>query len=102
MVLETLVLPQARRQDILVPQNRYARMGNVWAVPGTDRLLNWVQQAGFKDIELAGTTQTTIAEQHSTAWMRFESLAEALDPADQDKTLEGHPAPIRALLIARR
>ncbi len=102
MVLETLVLPEARRQDLLLPQERYARMRNVWAVPGTDRLLNWARSAGFRRIEVVDTTRTTIEEQRSTAWMRFDSLAEAIDPADQEKTIEGHPAPVRALLIAQR
>ena len=102
MVLETLVLPHERRQDLLVPQERYARMRNVWAVPETDRLVNWARNAGLKDIELADVTPTTIKEQRSTSWMQFESLAEALDPADQEKTQEGYPAPIRALLIATR
>jgi tRNA (mo5U34)-methyltransferase len=102
MVLETLVLPDDRRQDLLVPQGRYARMRNVWAVPGSDRLLHWVRNAGFKDIELVDTTRTTTSEQRSTAWMRFESLAEALDPLDPERTIEGHPVPVRALLIASR
>lgn len=102
MVLETLVLPEARRQDLLAPQQRYARMKNVWAVPGTDRLVDWVGSAGFKRIAVIDTTRTTIEEQRSTPWMQFESLAEALDPADREKTLEGYPAPIRAVLIARR
>ena len=102
MVLETLVLPEDRRQDILVPDGRYARMKNVWAVPGADRLISWICSAGFKNIELVDMTQTTIKEQRRTSWMRFESLAEALDPADHEKTLEGHPAPTRALFIARR
>lgn len=102
MVLETLVLPKDQRQHVLLPPGRYARMRNVWAVPGTDRLCKWARSAGFKNIELVDTTRTTVQEQRSTAWMQFESLAEALDPADQEKTLEGHPAPIRGLLIARR
>jgi tRNA (mo5U34)-methyltransferase len=71
-------------------------------VPGTDRLLSWVSLAGFRDIELANVTRTTVKEQRSTRWMRFESLLESLDPADHDLTIEGHPAPTRALLIARR
>ena len=60
MVLETLVL-----------QERYARMRNVWAVPGTDRLVDWTRNAGFSDIELADVTPTTIEEQRSTPWMQF-------------------------------
>jgi len=102
LVLETLVLPDDRRQDLLVPQGRYARMRNVWAVPGTDRLIHWLRTAGFQGIELVDTTQTTTGEQHSTTWMRFESLAEALEPLDPRRTIEGHPGPVRALLIARR
>jgi tRNA (mo5U34)-methyltransferase len=102
LVLETLVLPDDRRQDLLVPQGRYARMRNVWAVPGTDRLIHWVRKAGFQNIELVDTTRTTTGEQHSTAWMRFESLAEALDPLDPTLTVEGHPGPVRASLIASR
>jgi tRNA (mo5U34)-methyltransferase len=34
--------------------------------------------------------------------MRFQSLADFLDPADPDRTIEGHPAPTRALLLAAR
>jgi len=102
MVLETLVLTDGRRQDLLVPQGRYARMRNVWAVPGVDRLIHWVRKAGFQAIELVDTTRTTTGEQRSTAWMRFESLAEALDPLDPKRTIEGHPGPVRALLIANR
>jgi tRNA (mo5U34)-methyltransferase len=34
--------------------------------------------------------------------MRFESLEQALDPADGSKTIEGLAAPIRAVVIARR
>ena len=100
MVLETLVLPEERRQDILVPQERYARMRNVWAVPGTGLLQDWVRKAGFRKIDLVDTTRTTIEEQRSTTWMQFESLAESLDPENSTKTVEGHPAPIRAVIIA--
>jgi tRNA (mo5U34)-methyltransferase len=32
--------------------------------------------------------------------MRFESLAEALDPDDPDKTVEGWPAPRRVVVTA--
>jgi len=100
MVLETLVLPQERRQDILVPQERYSRMRNVWAVPGTGLLQDWVRKAGFRKIDLVDTTRTTIEEQRSTTWMQFESLVESLDPENSTKTVEGHPAPIRAVIIA--
>lgn len=102
MVLETLVLPKSREEDLLIPEDRYARMRNVWAVPGTDRLLRWVEGAGFERASLVDVTPTTVLEQRSTAWMTFDSLEQALDPSDHSKTVEGLPAPVRAIIIARR
>jgi tRNA (mo5U34)-methyltransferase len=101
MVLETLVLPKSREEDLLVPEDRYARMRNVRAIPGTKRLLNWVAAAGFREIKLVDVTATTILEQKSTDWMRFDSLEQALDPLDRSMTVEGLPAPVRAIVIAR-
>jgi tRNA (mo5U34)-methyltransferase len=102
MVLETLVLPEGQAGELLRPRDRYARMRNVWAVPGRDRLLEWVREAGWQKLELLDRSPTTTAEQRSTGWMRFDSLAQALDPDDPQRTVEGHPAPIRALLTAFR
>lgn len=102
LVLETLVLPGEQAQDVLVPAERYARMRNVWAIPGTQRLLEWVEAAGFAAIHLADVTPTTVDEQRRTAWMKFESLAESLDPHHPGRTLEGYPAPVRALVVAER
>jgi tRNA (mo5U34)-methyltransferase len=31
-----------------------------------------------------------------------ESLADFLDPADQNRTIEGHPAPLRAIFTATK
>jgi tRNA (mo5U34)-methyltransferase len=101
MVLETLVLPAGREGELLVPQGRYARMRNVWAIPGTDRLIEWAVRAGWRDCQLVSLAETRVEEQRSTEWMQFESLEQALDPQDRGKTLEGHPAPVRAVLIAR-
>ena len=43
---------------------------------------------------------TSIEEQRSTDWMRFHSLPEFLDPEDPTKTIEGYPAPKRAIITA--
>lgn len=102
MVLETLVLPKGGEENLLVPDGRYARMRNVWAVPGTGRLLQWIEEAGFRESSVADVTRTTTQEQRSTPWMTFESLEQALDPSDQSRTVEGLPAPVRAIVIARR
>jgi tRNA (mo5U34)-methyltransferase len=102
VVLETLVLPESRADELLVPEGRYARMRNVWAVPGIHTLGRWVAEAGFRRHEVVDVTPTTTGEQRSTGWMRFESLEQALDREDHAKTIEGLPAPIRATVIARR
>jgi tRNA (mo5U34)-methyltransferase len=100
LVLETLVLPTDSECQVLEPVDRYARMRNVWAIPGTQRLLAWVREAGFTEARVVDVCPTTRREQRSTAWMRFESLENALDPANRARTVEGYPAPVRAIVIA--
>ena len=51
---------------------------------------------------MVDVTTTTIQEQRSTDWMTFESLGDFLQPGDLSKTIEGYPAPVRAMLTARR
>ena len=53
------------------------------------------------DVEVVDITPTTVLEQRATEWMRFESLEQALDPVDGSKTIEGLPAPVRAVVTAR-
>jgi len=100
LVLETLILPGAEPL-VLEPESRYARMRNVWHLPTASALEEWLRQAGFGDIRLVAVTATTIDEQRSTEWMPFESLAEALAPDDSCRTVEGLPAPTRALVICK-
>jgi tRNA (mo5U34)-methyltransferase len=101
LVLETLVIEGAAGQ-VLVPEGRYAMMNNVWFLPSAPTLLIWLRKCGFTDVRLVDECTTTIAEQRSTDWMRFHSLPEFLDPNDPSLTAEGHPAPRRAVFIARK
>jgi tRNA (mo5U34)-methyltransferase len=99
LVLETLVAP-GDGDDVIVPQDRYARMRNVWHLPTVSRLCGWLGSAGFGSIRVVDVTVTTVREQRPTEWMTFESLAHALDPEDPALTIEGLPAPTRALVVA--
>ncbi|MFK8053747.1 MAG: tRNA 5-methoxyuridine(34)/uridine 5-oxyacetic acid(34) synthase CmoB [Woeseiaceae bacterium] len=101
LVLETLVVP-GDEHTCLVPEGRYARMRNVWFLPSVSMLKTWLSRSGFHDIKTIDTTYTTTEEQRTTSWMNFESLKEALDAADAQHTIEGHPAPLRATLLATR
>lgn len=99
LVLETLII-EGELGECLVPEGRYAMMRNVWFIPSAPTLLSWLKKAGFSNPRLIDTSVTTIEEQRSTAWMRFQSLADFLDPNDHTKTVEGHSAPLRATFIA--
>ena len=100
LVLETLVI-EGGPGDTLVPEGRYARMGNVWFLPSCDTLLGWLRKLGFRDVQLVDVTTTSTKEQRSTQWMHFQSLADFLDPADSSRSIEGYPAPRRAIVTAR-
>lgn len=100
LVLETLVI-DARAGEVLVPQGRYASMRNVWAIPAVTTLQAWLAAGGYTDIRCVDVTVTRAEEQRATGWMRYQSLADFLDPRDPRKTIEGYPAPQRAILIAR-
>ena len=101
LVLETLVLPGAGER-LLVPPGRYAAMRNCWFIPTAGALAVWLARCGFRHARVVDVTPTSTEEQRATPWMRFQSLADHLDPADPSRTVEGHPAPTRALLIAER
>ena len=100
LVLETLVV-EGDEDTVFVPPDRYARMGNVWFLPSPAALVKWMRKAGFVDVTVVDVNQTTVAEQRSTDWMTFYSLSNFLDSADQNRTVEGHPAPMRAIVTAR-
>ena len=99
LVLETLVI-EGKQGEVLVPEDRYARMRNVWFLPTCDTLVGWMKRCGFKDIRVVDVNQTTMQEQRSTPWMTFNSLQDFLDPNNPDLTIEGHPAPRRATIVA--
>ena len=101
LVLETLILPGAEA-IAQAPECRYARMRNVWILPTLPMLETWLAAAGFGNIQLIDVSDTTIEEQRTTEWMPFESLADALDPADSTRTIEGWPAPRRAALTCNK
>lgn len=99
LCLETLVI-EGEAGQVLVPEDRYARMRNVWFIPTALELKKWLERCGFRNVRIVNSSVTTIEEQHSTEWMTFESLPECLSSNDQSLTVEGFPAPRRAALLA--
>lgn len=101
LVLETLIV-EGGEERVFMPQGRYAKMRNVWFLPSIGALTLWLQRCGFVNIACVDATRTTREEQRATEWMRYESLKDFLDPEDDTKTIEGHPAPLRAIFIATK
>lgn len=99
LVLETFVLPPGGEMEI--SPKRYARMGNVHRLPQASLLMQWLHEVGFNRCRMVDISRTSVQEQRSSDWMRFESLAEALDPHNPALTVEGLPAPRRAIVMAR-
>ncbi|WP_394131758.1 tRNA 5-methoxyuridine(34)/uridine 5-oxyacetic acid(34) synthase CmoB [Shewanella maritima] len=101
LVLETLVIDGDANQ-VLVPEDRYGKMNNVWFIPSVEALVLWLKKCEFIDVQCVDIDVTSLAEQRSTDWMKNESLVDYLDPNDVSLTVEGYPAPKRATIIAKK
>ena len=99
LVLETLIV-EDEAEICLVPGGRYAAMRNVYFIPSVSGLRNWLTRSGFANIRCVDITRTTLDEQRKTDWIDSASLESFLDPADPRRTIEGYPAPVRAVLMA--
>ena len=101
LVLETLIIDEAVG-GIFRPPERYAKMRNVWSIMTVEKIHALLDEAGFKEIRCVDQSTTSLEEQRSTEWMTFHSLQQFLDPDDNRKTIEGHPAPQRAFFVCNK
>lgn len=100
LILETLVI-EGDENAVLVPADRYAQMRNVYFFPSAKALKVWMEKCGLVDVRIVDENTTSVGEQRTTEWMKHNSLPEYLDPEDPSKTVEGYPAPRRAILVAK-
>ena len=98
LVLETLVIPETYGQ-LLIPEDRYAQMRNVWFLPSIKELSHWLKRCGFENIRCVDKNQTSTQEQRTTDWMQWNSLKSFLNPKNHNQTIEGYPAPLRAIMV---
>jgi len=100
LVIETLVVEDPE-DYILVPKGRYAQMRNVYSIPSIKTLKSWLNDANFNNIRVVDVSKTTTAEQRKTPWIgeNGASLEDFLDPLDDSLTIEGYPAPTRAIVV---
>lgn len=100
LLLETLVLDSVD-DEVLIPEERYAGMRNVYHVPSTKRLCAWLEAAGLEVEQCGELAPTTTVEQRKTPWIDSFSLEHFLNP-QQTRTVEDLPPPIRQILRARK
>ena len=100
LVLESLIIDE-EYGDVLKPPERYAMMRNIRAIPSVTTLKDWLSAVGLASVEVADVSVTTPAEQRATEWTFEQSLPDFLDPENSGLTIEGYPAPKRAILICR-
>jgi tRNA (mo5U34)-methyltransferase len=101
LILETLIIEGSKNQ-VMVPEGRYAQMRNVWFIPSCDTLQSWLTRCGFTNIRLIDVSKTTTEEQRSTGWMQSQSLQDFLQADNPDLTVEGLPAPVRGIFLANK
>ncbi|MCX8650834.1 tRNA 5-methoxyuridine(34)/uridine 5-oxyacetic acid(34) synthase CmoB [Gilliamella sp. B2776] len=101
LILETLVI-DGELHEALMPGERYAQMRNVYFIPSVPTMMNWLHKCGFSEIKMVDKSVTSLDEQRKTDWMTSDSLADFLDPNDSSKTIEGYPAPMRAVFVAKK
>lgn len=101
LVMESIVIP-GDESICLYPPDRYAMMRNVWFVPTVPAMKHMLQRAKFVDVEEIAVNVHRPDEQRTTRWNPGPSYEDFLDPNDPTRTIEGHPAPWRCILFARK
>ena len=99
LVLETLFVEGPTGYSF-TPERKYARMSNVWFIPSIGTIEKWLLRCGYKNIRVLDKSYTKKTEQRKTEWMPFESLADGLAQKNISQTIEGSPAPARAIILA--
>lgn len=101
LVMETIVIP-GEQAMCLVPEDRYAKMRNVWFLPTVPACENMLTRTKFKEVVCLADEVHTPQEQRSTSWHGGPSHEDFMMADNPEKTLEGHPAPRRAIFLARK
>ena len=99
LILDTFMI-DGEEEIALTPKGRYSKIPNIYFIPTIPALTNWLERAGFSNIEVLDVRKTDLNEQRQTKWIISESLGEFLDENDDTITVEGYPAPKRVYIKA--
>jgi len=101
LFLDTFMI-DGEEEICLTPKKRYSKIPNIYFIPTINALKNWCYRAGFSEIEVLEISKTKVNEQRKTEWIDTESLNDFLDTNDENKTIEGYPAPKRVYIRAKK
>jgi tRNA (mo5U34)-methyltransferase len=101
IIIDTFMI-DGEDEVCLTPNSRYSKMPNIYFIPTIPALTNWLNRAGFIDIQVIAMTTTDKEEQRVTPWTFEQSLDDYLDIKDKTKTVEGYPAPKRVYIKAKK
>jgi len=101
LILDTFMI-DGEEEVCLTPRDRYSKMANIYFIPTVNALKNWCYRAGFEELEVLNIVKTEPDEQRRTDWINTQSLTDFLDKENQNRTVEGYPAPKRVYLKAKR
>ncbi|HHS93675.1 MAG TPA: tRNA 5-methoxyuridine(34)/uridine 5-oxyacetic acid(34) synthase CmoB, partial [Campylobacterales bacterium] len=101
LILDTFMI-DGDEEVSLTPRERYSKMGNIYFIPTINALKNWCYRAGFDEVIVLDIVKTESEEQRKTEWINTQSLEDFLDKEDQNKTVEGYPAPKRVYIKAKK
>ena len=99
LILDTFMI-DGEEEISLTPRERYSKIPNIYFIPTVNALKNWCYRAGFESVEVLAIKKTELDEQRKTEWIDSQSLDHFLDPDDENKTIEGYPAPKRVYIKA--
>jgi tRNA (mo5U34)-methyltransferase len=94
VILDTFYI-DGDEEYALCPQSSYSKIPNIYFVPTIKALKHWCLRVGFESFEILETSKTDAQEQRKTDWIQGQSLEDFLDSNDENKTVEGYPAPQR-------
>ena len=101
LILDTFMI-DGEDEICLTPKKRYSKIPNIYFIPTVNALKNWCYRAGFEEVEVLEISKTKLEEQRKTEWINTESLDDFLDNEDNNKTVEGYPAPKRVYIKAKK
>jgi tRNA (mo5U34)-methyltransferase len=102
LVLETLVVEGDQASGAGAGRSLCADAQRVVPAVGAGAGIVAASCGVYRHVRCVDVSTTTVEEQRGTEWMKYQSLSDFLDPEDHSKTIEGLPAPMRAVIVARK